>query len=350
MKMVNRSIYFVNRINENDNLSDKNNKMIKRSIIILSIIAIILSIILLISIILFFTIGLKIIQQNNSLNISKNFLYSPCKCGCPSIEPLFNDKKKTTSRIINGEISREHSWPWQMILLLIDVNRNPLSFCGATLITDRHILTAAHCVHQHILPFIYLFAGQHIFNFNNISLTSAYRVNKMYIHEGFNVLLHHDIAILTIEQPLRFDSYIHPICLSTPDSPILQDNEELIAIGWGRLSSQPGTIIYPENLQQVKLFYIPTSHPNCSQIFQPITNVHPGQMCAGKIGSNACQGDSGGALMRKIPISNTNNYYWQQIGIASKTIDCGWNSTWPDIYINIPYYYNWIRKTVQRAV
>jgi secreted trypsin-like serine protease len=327
----------------------QDHQLIKRSAILILIFAIILSIVLLVSIVLFVFIELKPTQRtikNESTSLG-NFLFEPCQCGCPSIKPLFNEK--ATGRIINGEMARAHSWPWQVVLLIIDVNRNPLSFCGATLITDRHILTAAHCVHQHIPPFIYVFPGQDTFNFN-ISLTSGYRVNKMYVHEGFNVLLHHDLAILTIDQPLRFDSYIHPICLATPNSLSLEIHEELTAIGWGRVSATPGSIMYPQHLQQVKLNYVPTSHPNCSEIFRPIINVHPGQMCAGKEGYNACLGDSGGPLMRKIRISNSENYYWEQIGIASKSIDCGWNSTWPDIYIHIPYYYHWIKETIQRAV
>jgi secreted trypsin-like serine protease len=327
----------------------QDHQLIKRSAILILIVALVLSITLLVSIVFLFFIELKPIERT-SKNTTLGFsLLKPCQCGCQSIEPSFDEKIKATGRIINGEMARAHSWPWQVVLLIIDVNRNPLSFCGATLITDRHILTAAHCVHQHIPPFIHVFTGQDTFSFN-ISLTSGYRVNKMYVHEGFNVLLHHDLAILTIEQPLRFDSYIHPICLATPNSPSLESNEELIAIGWGRVSAAPGSIMYPQHLQQVKLNYVSTSNPNCSEIFRPVTNVHPGQMCAGKEGYNACLGDSGGPLMRKIRTSNTENYYWEQIGIASKTIDCGWNSTWPDIYINIPYYYNWIRETVQRAI
>lgn len=329
---------------------NQNNQMITRSMILILIVAFIL----LISIVLLLIIGLKSnnktsqIESYSLLNSSVKSLYFPCECGCPSIKPLFNNKNSTRGRIINGEMAHEHSWPWEMFLLIIDFNRNPISYCSATLITDRHILTAAHCVHHYIPPFIYLFPGQNNFHLN-ISLTSGYRVHKMYIHEGFNVLLHNDIAILTVEQSLRFDSYIQPICLSKPSSSILKVNEELISIGWGRLSSEPGTIIYPENLQQVKVLYIPTSDPTCSQIFHPIMNVHPGQMCAGRKGFNLCQGDSGGPLMRKVSIPNRNNSYWEQIGIASKTIDCGWNSTWPDIYINIQYYYQWIIQTIERS-
>jgi secreted trypsin-like serine protease len=317
--------------------------MMKRSSILFLILSLILSLILVVSIVLFFIIRLKSNEESVS-DDSSLLLNSPCDCGCPLIEPLLNKRK----RIINGEMSVEHSWPWEMLLVVIDINGQPLLFCGATLISDRHVITAGHCVHQHIPPFIYLFPGQHKFNLN-ISLSLSYPVNKIYVHENLNVLLHNDIAIVTLQERLRFDSFIYPICLPKINSSLLKNNEELISIGWGRLSSQPGTNIYPENLQQVKLFYIPTSHPNCSNIFKPITNIHPGQMCVGNIGFNTCHGDSGGALMKKDFLSNTNQFYWQLIGIASKTIDCGFNSTSPDIFINIQYYYQWIIQTIKRS-
>ncbi|UJR16847.1 hypothetical protein I4U23_003746 [Adineta vaga] len=330
---------------------EKKNNSIKGSTLILFIIALVLIIALIISIVLVFTIGLKAARRTVSFeeNASITSLYEPCKCGCPSIEPLFNDERSSTSRIANGENARKNSWPWQLLLIIVDKNQTPVSLCGATLITDRHILTAAHCVHQSFPPFIFLFSGQHRLN-SSLSLRSGHQVNNVYIHEGYNAFYHNDIAILTIQQPLRFDSIIHPICLATPYSSHLQDNEELVAIGWGKISGQPNTTIFPSNLQQVKLAYIPTSHPNCSNLFQQSSPAHPGQMCIGKSNHHVCHGDSGGPLMRRTRIPFTETYYWQQIGIVSATVDCGWNSTWPDVFINIPYYYDWIMTTIKRAI
>ncbi len=112
--------------------------MIKHTKILLLIIGVIVIIILVVSLILFLTIGLKIIEEKRSNLL--NSWYNRCECGFLSIEPLFNNK----TRIINGEIAHEHSCPWEMILVRIDRNRNAISFCGATLITERHLLTAAH--------------------------------------------------------------------------------------------------------------------------------------------------------------------------------------------------------------
>ncbi|CAF0960665.1 unnamed protein product [Didymodactylos carnosus] len=324
--------------------------------IALFIIVLLLVIALVISIALVFTIGVKATRSDESSNTANSTstilpvspLFEPCNCGCPSVEPLFSDETAAaTARIVNGETARAHSWPWQILLVMYDPETKLEYRCGATLLTQRHVLTAAHCVHGFFPPYMVLFSGQHARNLS-ISLIDVRVVNKVYIHESYNSHAHNDLAILTTEEPFRFDTYVSPICLATPNSLLLQANEELVAIGWGRISGQPETFIYPEYLQQVKVAYVPAS--NCSRILEPTTVLHPGQMCAGRPGHNACSGDSGGPLMRRMRLANTGTYYWQQMGVASLSKDCGWNSTWPDIYVNIPYYYDWIMATVKRAV
>ena len=46
-------------------------------------------------------------------------------------------------RVVNGWPADQGEWPWIAALL-----NNGRQFCGGSLITDRHILTAAHCVAQ----------------------------------------------------------------------------------------------------------------------------------------------------------------------------------------------------------
>ena len=46
-------------------------------------------------------------------------------------------------KVVNGWPADKGEWPWITALL-----NNGRQFCGGSLIDDRHILTAAHCVSQ----------------------------------------------------------------------------------------------------------------------------------------------------------------------------------------------------------
>ncbi len=52
-------------------------------------------------------------------------------------------KKDFLSRIINGESARPHQFPWIVGLYRFRNDRFPV--CMGALISDRHVVTAAHC-------------------------------------------------------------------------------------------------------------------------------------------------------------------------------------------------------------
>lgn len=52
----------------------------------------------------------------------------------------------THTRVIGGEPAKKGAWPW-IVLVGYTNNLGELSWkCGGTLITRRHVLTAAHCI------------------------------------------------------------------------------------------------------------------------------------------------------------------------------------------------------------
>lgn len=51
---------------------------------------------------------------------------------------------KTKIRIAGGQPADPKEWPWMAALL----RQGAIQYCGGVLITDRHVLTAAHCVYR----------------------------------------------------------------------------------------------------------------------------------------------------------------------------------------------------------
>jgi len=72
--------------------------------------------------------------------VSSESSTSNLTCGNPVIKP-----RLTQTRIVGGDEARQNSWPWQCLLM---AKFGPFYYpwCGGSVIGDRYILTAAHCV------------------------------------------------------------------------------------------------------------------------------------------------------------------------------------------------------------
>ena len=52
--------------------------------------------------------------------------------------------KRSGNRIVGGIQAFPHQFPWQAYIHL-RLNNGKQTFCGGSVITNKHILTAAHC-------------------------------------------------------------------------------------------------------------------------------------------------------------------------------------------------------------
>lgn len=274
------------------------------------------------------------IKNENQTMINTTF--ESCRCGCPTIRP------EITPRIVNGEPAVLNSWPWQLLLINFSYEGVPRYYCGASLITPKHVLTAAHCVFGLSPRYVGVMPRVHIFNTSTWSRTVAHMAEGIFTHESFDDRTgNNDIAVIRLRTPISFDDYVSPICLASANmsNEDLRHGDELVATGWGSIEGVNRS--KPAVLQQVRLKFVSQSDPSCAPLVGHGDSARPGQICAGHPPRSICFGDSGGPLIRSIFDSN-GRIYWQQVGITSGTVDCGHKANFSDVYTSVSHYNRWI--------
>ncbi|XP_055636250.1 proclotting enzyme-like [Toxorhynchites rutilus septentrionalis] len=234
---------------------------------------------------------------------------------------------KQVPKIAGGRPADPGEWPWMAALI---TNQAQQSFCGGVLVTDRHVLTAAHCMLNLKINQFLVRLGEYDFTQYNETRSRDFRVTEIRSHSDFDpVTYENDIALLKLFRPSFFNSYIWPICM-----PPLDDNwngYKAVVVGWGtQFFGGPHSMILMEVTVPV------WSNAECQEVY--INRIYDTSLCAGDYqgGKDSCQGDSGGPLMVQLP-----NKRWVTVGIVSWGIRCG-EANHPGIYTRVSLYVRWI--------
>ncbi|XP_042317045.1 neurotrypsin-like isoform X2 [Sceloporus undulatus] len=142
-------------------------------------------------------------------------------------------------RIIGGIKSLRGGWPWQVSLRLKGFHRDARLLCGATLISNCWVVTAAHCfkrfgvdVRRYLLR-----VGDYHTGMRD-EFERELPVEKIVLHRNFQPNSNdNDIALVRIqgkdEKCLSFSHHVRPVCLPNRKEKAAIDRQACFISGWG---------------------------------------------------------------------------------------------------------------------
>ena len=169
-----------------------------------------------------------------------------CKCGVA----------QRATRIVGGTETEVNEYPWQVGLVQTG-GRTP--WCGGSLISDRHVLTAAHCTEFRTASDIQVLLGEHDTTDSVADIRSISAINDHPSYDSGS--LEYDYSILTLSDPVTFSRTMAPVCLPA-DVSSLYTGEVATVTGWGTTSS--GGALAPR-LREVDVTV--TSNAQCSNSY-----------------------------------------------------------------------------------
>ncbi|MCG8415488.1 MAG: serine protease [Pseudomonadales bacterium] len=222
------------------------------------------------------------------------------------------------SAIINGSSGSVSTYPWMVFL----ADAFEEQYCGASLISETWVLTAAHCFVNGDDQIDLEEGAESIIVLNSdtasplASDAEIGQVGQIVIHPSYNPdpatsdnLDDFDIALVELTAAVSFQ----PVQLLSGSAPALAGGTETLIMGWGTTAVgednqgiDPSDDLLVANQQIVSV-------ADCENIYGD--GITENMICAGAVEeggtTDTCQGDSGGPML----VSSGSNYV--QVGIVS---------------------------------
>lgn len=239
-------------------------------------------------------------------------------------------------------VAEPGEWPWHAAIL---EKVRDVYVCGAALVDEYWVLTAAHCVHDYASARpLKVRLGEHdVTNQAEPYAHEEIEASRLVLHPAFsNVTLTHDIALLQLATPARRRPHINTVCIPekgmTDRQLANKESSRCYVTGWGkhREGGRHATV-----LKEIK---VPLWNKDGCQTamrghFGATFKLSESSVCAGAQGRDACDGDGGGPLVCDLA------GIWYEVGVVSFGVGCG-RQGMPGVYTRVEDYRDWIHEVI----
>ncbi|XP_010901664.1 coagulation factor IX isoform X2 [Esox lucius] len=252
-----------------------------------------------------------------------------------STQPGVNSTEDLTdvnedSRIVGGQLEKQGGSPWQVLIH----RKDGYGFCGGTLISQRWVISAAHCMEQtpdHIT------IGDYDKERPDPGEQKIH-VERVVVHPHFHeYTFDSDIALMYLSSSVVLSPAAIPICL--PNDHLAQhlqrDDVRGLVTGWG------ATQYFGRSSRFLRKVYLPmVDQQECIRSTEQV--ITDNMFCAGytEASMDACSGDSGGPFV--VNYRGT----WFLTGVVSWGEQCAARGKY-GVFTRLGNYLHWIKDTVE---
>ena len=270
---------------------------------------------------------------------------------------------KPAKLVIGGRPAQVGEFPWSVLAL-----RSDGSSCGGSLLSDRLVLSAAHCHDEGVTitrvrvgvtrveggeQDTYRVRGRRG-NFT-VGDPQDVEVSDVVVHPGYvrdtTGVTHNDLVLLKLKTPVTIGPLVQPVCL--PDGDQLDRGIATVA-GWGLANKDDfrvTSVSAQNHLQAADLDIL--SDEECTEAYKKIDTKKEDSgirltpqlhLCAGRqVGVDSCSGDSGGPLIVRTGAGRNSRSYL--VGVVSGGPACA--QGFAGYYARVSSYLQWIKQYVK---